>query len=95
MFDNTQLKDKVKLIEKQMLLKLEEIRKTFVHKVIKGGLVENEFRSFLSTYLPKRLSVGTGEVIDRSFNTSKQMDVVVVNEDHPFTFQRNDPAIFL
>lgn len=94
MFDNTKLKDKVKLIEKQMLLKLEEIRKTFDHKGVKGSLVENEFRAFLSTYLPKRLSVGTGEVIDRNFNTSKQMDVVVANEDHPFTFSGNEPALF-
>lgn len=94
MFNSTHLKDKVKFIEKQMLLKLEEIRKTFDHKGVKGGLVEAEFRSFLSTYLPKRLSVGTGEIIDRSFNTSKQMDIVVANEDHPFTFQGNDPALF-
>jgi hypothetical protein len=94
MLNKTHLKDKVKLIEKQMLLKLEEIRKTFDHKGLKGGLAETELRAFLSTYLPKRLSVGTGEVIDRTFNTSKQMDVVIANEDHPFTFQGNDPALF-
>ena len=94
MFSNTFIKEKVKLVERQMLLKLEEIRKTFDHNGVKGGLAETELRTFLSTYLPKRLSVGTGEIIDRQFTTSKQMDIVITNEEHPFTFQGNESGLF-
>jgi len=94
MFDGTQLRETVTLIEQQMLLKLQEIRKTYKHKGIKGSVVENEFRTFLAKYLPRRLSIGTGEIIDRKFNRSNQMDVVIATEDHPFTFTENDPGLF-
>lgn len=77
-----------------MLLKLEEIRHTFEHKGIKGSTVENEFRTFLRTYLPRRLSVGQGEIIDRSFNTTNQIDVIITDENHPFTFSENELGLF-
>lgn len=77
---------KIELLEKQMLLKLKEIRETYEHKGIKGTEVEKQFRSFLRFYLPRRMYVGEGEIIDRAFNTSNQVDVVITDENHPFTF---------
>ena len=88
------LKQKIGLLEKQMLTKLEEIRLSHQHRGIKGDLAERELRTFLTTYLPRRLGVGTGEIVDRNFNTSNQMDVVITSEDHPFTFSDSQPGLF-
>jgi len=77
-----------------MLLKLEEIRETYEHKGIKGTEVEKEFRSFLKFYLPRRLDIGEGEIIDRNFNTTNQVDVVITDENHPFTFGEDGLGLF-
>ena len=77
-----------------MTAKLEEARATFAHSGDKGTSVEEAFRSFLRLYLPRRLEVGQGEVVDRGGRRSKQTDVVVANEDHPFTFTRDLPGLF-
>ncbi len=86
--------EKISLIEKQMLLKLEEIRKTFEHKGNKGANVESEFRAFLKTYLPRRLNVGHGEIVDTQYNSTNQIDVVITDENHPFTYSDNEPGLF-
>jgi len=88
------LKDKIRAVEVQMTAKLEEARATFAHSGDKGTSVEEAFRSFLRLYLPRRLEVGQGEVVDRGGRRSKQTDVVVANEDHPFTFTRDLPGLF-
>jgi hypothetical protein len=49
---------------------------------------------FLREYLSRRVSIGTGEVIDSYDRSSKQTDIVIANEDHPFTFTENLPGIF-
>ena len=85
---------KIELIEKQMLIKLEEIRETYEHKGIKGTEVEKQFRSFLRYYLPRRMDVGEGEIIDQSFNTSNQVDVVITDENHPFTFGEGGQGLY-
>ena len=88
------LKDKIKAAEVQMRAKLDEARFTFAHGGDKGTAVEEAFRSFMREYLPRRLEVGQGEVVDRGGRRSKQTDVVVANEDHPFTFTRDLPGLF-
>jgi hypothetical protein len=40
------------------------------------------------------LAVGHGEVIDTYGNHSSQTDVVIVTEDHPFTFTSDKPGLF-
>lgn len=87
--------DKIKANEKQLRAKLDEIRSTFAHMGNRGTQVENEFRGFLRQYVPSRYRVGHGEIIDRNCNQSHQVDVVVTNEDHPFTFNESDPSFFL
>ena len=88
------LKDKIKSIEKQMVAQLEEIRATHIHKGNKGGEVEKILREFLKKYLPRRLDISHGEVIDQNSNRSAQTDVVVVSEEHPFTFSEDSPGLF-
>jgi len=88
------LKDKIAAVEVQMKAKLNEIRATFAQGGDKGTSVEDSFRAFLRHYLPRRLEVGQGEVIDSRERRSKQTDIVVVNEDHPFTFTADIPGLF-
>jgi hypothetical protein len=41
------------------------------------------------------VGVGQGEVVDTLGRRSKQADIVIVDEDHPFTFAPDQPGIFL
>jgi len=88
------LKDKIAAVEAQMKAKLDEFRRTFAQAGDKGTGVEDVFRSFLRQYLPRRLEVGVGEVIDTKGKRSRQTDIVIVNEDHPITFVQNLPGLF-
>lgn len=88
------LKEKIAAVEAQMRGVLEEARATFVHSGGKGASIENSFRVFLRQYLPRRLEIGHGEIIDSQGRRSKQTDVVIVNEDHPFTFTPDLPGLF-
>ena len=88
------LKDKIASVEQQMRLKLTELRATFAQSGDKGSTAEAALRTFLREYLPHRLEVSHGEVIDTTQNRSKETDVVIVSEDHPFTFTRDLPGLF-
>lgn len=88
------LRELIQNAEGQMKLKLAEARKLFEHKGDKGTHVEDAVRSFFAQYLPRRYAVGQGEVIDSSGGRSTQIDVVVANEDHPFTFVQDRPGLF-
>lgn len=88
------LKVEFEQIENQMLNELERARTRFTHAGDKGVVVENSFREFLKSYLPRRFAVGNGEIVDSSGNRSGQTDVVIVNEDHPFTFAEDLPGLF-
>jgi len=80
--------------EQQMATKIKEIREKFSQSSDKGTSSEEVFRMFLQEYLPRRLEVGHGEIVDRNNNRSGQTDVVVANEDHPFTFTLDKPGLF-
>ena len=73
---------------------LAKMRATFNHPGNKGISLENVFSEFLREYLPKRFEIGNGEVIDSFGNRTGQMDIVITNEDHPFTFSANGPGLF-
>ena len=88
------LKNKIATVEAQMKARLKELRITFTHPGDKGVSVEDTFRKFLREYLPRRLGVGQGEVIDSKEHRSRQTDIVIVNEDHPFTFTQDLPGLF-
>jgi len=88
------LREKFAAIESQMRGKLDEIRATLEHPGDKGTSIEEVFRGFMREYLPRRLDVGHGEILDSEHRRSKQTDLVVVNEDHPLTFPPNQPGLF-
>lgn len=88
------LKDMISNAEAQMKLKLEEARTKFTHPGDKGTSAEDSFRKFLREYLPRRLELGNGEIIDSNERRSRQTDVVITNEDHPLTFTPDLPGLF-
>ena len=88
------LKDMIDTAEAQMKAKLDEARATFTHPGDKGTFCEVSFRAFLRQYLPRRLELGNGEIVDHNGRRSRQTDVVVVSEDHPFTFTPDIPGLF-
>ncbi len=88
------LEEEFSSAEAQMKDVLAKIRARFTHPGDKGTMAEDSFRAFLREYLPRRLAVGHGEVIDLTGNRSKQTDVVIANEDHPFTFTEDLPGLF-
>ena len=81
-------------IEAQMSARLKELRATQTHRGLLGAGVENVLRDFLREYLPRRLDLGQGVVIDAEVGRSRQTDVVIVTQDHPRTFEGNDPGLF-
>ncbi len=88
------IKEKIGKVEKQMIEALAEVRETFKHSGNKGTSNENSFGDFVRQYLPRRLEIGNGEIIDSFGNRSGQADIVIVSEDHPFTFNPNRPGLF-
>ena len=88
------LKTKFTWVEKQMQGTLADVRDTFSNSSVKGTSMEDVFRDFIRQYLPRRLEVGHGEIIDSRGNKSGQTDVVIVNEDHPYLFKPNSPGLF-
>lgn len=88
------LKDRISAAEKQMKARLAETRASFKHKGIKGDHAEEGLREFLRQYLPRRYSVGHGEVVDLDSNRSSQTDVVVANDEHPFMYPDDIQGLF-
>lgn len=74
---------------------LDKARAGHDHRGIRGDLVEEAVRSFLGNHLPKRLDVGHGTVIDRFGSFSKQLDVVVIDDDHPFRYEKDSAGSYL
>jgi hypothetical protein len=76
--------------QKLLALELEVARARFKHKGNRGADVEAAFRHFLANHLPRRYSVGTGEVIsafgDSGKQRSKQIDVIINNDAQPLIY---------
>lgn len=88
------LKKRLKILKKQMELRLEEIRTQHKHSGNKGTNIEEIIRQFLREFLPPYFRIGNGEVIDRNDNISRQADVVITNEHHPFVNDLSNPTTF-
>lgn len=88
------LKDVIVATEARMKASLAESRAKFAHSGLKGGAVECAVRDFLRGFIPRRLDVGTGEMVDLSGARTAQTDIVIANEDHPFTFSGDEPGLF-
>lgn len=61
----------------KMKLRLAEIRAALNHRGLKGCANEAILSEWLEQYLPRNISVCTGEIIDSDGNRSRQSDVIV------------------
>ena len=77
-----------------MRVQLEEVRETFKNSGNKGTGAEVILRDFVRSYLPRRFEIGHGEIIDSQGRRSKQSDLVIVTDDHPFSFTADQPGLF-
>ncbi len=89
------LKERLALLEKQMELRLQEIRLSQKHSGIKGASTEEALREFLRQFLPPYNRVGEGEVVDQNSQISRQIDVIITNEHHPFINDFSKPSTFI
>lgn len=82
--------------QERLLAALTEARAKFDHPGDIGSAgLESAFREFLEANLPRRLSVGQGEVIDGEGHISGQTDVLILDEDHPFRLDPKEPGLAL
>jgi len=80
---NPALRKRARLIDRRLGLSLEYARASFSHKGNKGSVAEQALRLALAEYLPSRLQIGHGEIIDGRGRSTGQIDVVIAEEDHP------------
>jgi hypothetical protein len=88
------VRELLKNLEAEMRHKLEVVRAKFAHSGNKGTDTETVLREFLRSYLPRRYGVGHGEIVDSFGSRSAQTDIVVVTDEHPFTFTGDEPGLF-
>jgi hypothetical protein len=73
-------------VEQGLRLKLDEARFKTSHAGDIGQTVESATRTSLRTYLPRNFGVGHGKVYDAYGDESAQTDIIITNQDHPFSY---------
>lgn len=64
-------------ISKKMMLEFEVSRNTFSHNGLKGSANEVILIDFLRKYLPKKIEITSGQIIDTEGHISKQIDIIL------------------
>ena len=84
MNDNSILKQYYKGVLGQINSEVQLINNVFHHNGLKGEGNENVLRDLLEKFIPKKYGVGSGIVIDKNGNQSKQCDIVIYdNYNYP------------
>lgn len=81
------LKELVQLMSSELRQNFEKRARLINHPGESGTAREEALRSMLSTYLPKRCGVDTGFVIDSQGNESKQIDVIIYDQNYSPVFE--------
>ena len=78
----------------QMRSDFDQARFALQHPGLKGSALEEGFRQFLRKYLPKKLDISQGVIVDSQGNSSKQLDVII-SDAHctPIFFQSGDTRV--
>jgi hypothetical protein len=79
-------------ISQQMNTDLEQIRDAYKQSSdLRGTQFEETFRKFLRLYLPRKLELSTGTIIDSNGLQSKQLDIIVSDYSRaPILFEDKD-----
>jgi hypothetical protein len=67
-------------IANKLLADFDQIQAQIEHSGERGGQRERALKAFLARYLPKKYTLGTGHIIDKTGNTSRQCDVVIYDD---------------
>ena len=89
------IKEKLLIVEKKLVISLEEIRASYSHRGDRGSVAETIVRDLLREYLPPQNRIGQGEIIDTKESISTQLDIVITNEYHPYLNDLKDPGLFI
>jgi hypothetical protein len=93
---DARIRDTVRAQQQRLLADLQAARAKFNQGTDRGTAgLEVPFREFLRNHLPRRLAVGEGEVIDSQGRTSAQTDVLILDDDHPFRVEPDEPCLAL
>src|ERR1039457_1048799 len=77
-------------ISKRMRADFESARATLSHSGLKGTAFEGTLKEFFRQYLPDRLGVATGQLVDSAGSLSKQLDVVIFDKSKsPILYENN------
>lgn len=85
----------VKAASNRMQADFELSRKKFGSPVDIGADRVNILKDFLTKYLPRYYGFGNGEIIDSYDNRSGQVDIIICNQYHPFTYNEEGLGLFL
>lgn len=92
---NPTVADMLSAKEAELRAKLLAARARLQHRGNRGDAAEVAVRELLSDHLSRRFDVGQGEIIDTNGTRSRQMDVVVATDDHPFRVPASDPGLYI
>jgi hypothetical protein len=79
----------------RLRVSLGESRAKFDQSGDRGEGNAKAFRDFLRAYLPPKYRIGQGEVIDHQGNRSRQTDVVVADEEQPFSVDESPQQLII
>lgn len=80
-------------IAQRLQLEIDHLNKLITHKGERGLANEKSLSNLLVKFLPKRYSIGTGIIIDKHGNSSKQVDIIIYDSDfHPELFSQGAAA---
>lgn len=77
-------------ISRQLAIEFDELAREIDHNLSSGESREHALRTTLQKYLPKRVAVDRGFVIDAHGNTSKQQDIVIYDQTVGTVFEINN-----
>lgn len=72
---------------------IEKSREEFSHSGLKGDEFEEAVKKLLQKYLPRKYGLANGQIIDSNGGLSKEVDIGICNEYHPFTYQEGGQGV--
>lgn len=89
------LKMYYKGVLEQIKIELEKTNDLIKHSGVKGDSNERLLRELLKRFLPKKYSVGSGMIYDKTGKTSKQIDLLIYDSFfHPNIYDQGSQPLF-
>ena len=82
------------ILSEKMKLDFADLAKLIDHNLTSGEAREEALRKFLHLNLPKRIGISSGFVIDKHGNESKQLDVILYDNNYGSFFTIGDANFF-